>query len=300
MKGMELRHLRYFIAVAEELHFGRAAERLCIAQPPLSQQIQQLERELGFRLFDRTKRRVLLTAAGTMFLEEARESLSGLERAAQSGRRIARGETGRLAIGFVGTATYEALPALLSAFRERHPDVELVLRELVSAKQVQALRERRIHVGLARPAVPEDGLTSEPLIREPLVAAVPTDHPLAAFELVDLSSLAGEPFILFPRFPKPSYADFLVSVCEQAGFRPRVAQETSEIHTAVSMVAAGLGVTLVPASLRSLQRPGVVYRSFADPAPITELTLAYRSADDSPTLQAFLAAARETYPAQSC
>src|SRR5262249_34872175 len=138
---MELRHLRYFIAVAEELHFGRAAERLSIAQPPLSQQIQQLERELGFALFHRANRRVQLTAAGQMFLEEARQTLANLEKAAQAGRRVARGEVGWLGVGFVGTATYAAMPAVLGVFRERYPDVELVLRELVSAKQAQALHD---------------------------------------------------------------------------------------------------------------------------------------------------------------
>src|SRR5258706_10930082 len=143
---MELRHLRYFIAVAEELHFGRAAEKLCIAQPPLSQQIQQFERELGFLLFRRTNRRVELTAAGQMFLEEARDTLANLEKAVHAGRRVARGETGWLGVGFVGSATYQMLPTVLSAYRERFPDVELVLRELVSGRQKQALRDKRIHI----------------------------------------------------------------------------------------------------------------------------------------------------------
>src|SRR5579862_2892575 len=231
---MELRHLRYFIAVAEELHFGRAATRLCIAQPPLSQQIQQLEREVGFLLFHRTQRRVELTAAGQLFLDAAREALADLERAASAGRRVARGEVGWLGVGFVGTAAYVSLPAILSAFRERCPEVELTLRELVSAKQAQALHNRRIQVGLTRPAVQGEGLISELLIREPLIVALPEVHPLARFEqpplAVPLAALTDEPFVLFPRHPKPSYADFLLAVCDEAGFRPHVVQEAIEIH----------------------------------------------------------------------
>jgi DNA-binding transcriptional LysR family regulator len=289
---MELRHLRYFIAVAEELHFGRAAERLCIAQPPLSQQIQQLERELGYLLFHRTQRRVELTAAGRLFLDAAREVLADLERAAAAGRRVARGEVGSLGIGFVGTAAYAALPAILSSFRSRYPEVELAMRELVSAKQAQALHERRIDVGLTRPAVQGEGLASELLVREPLIAALPITHPLARSERLPLAALATEPFILFPRHPKPSYADFLFSVCEAAGFVPHVVQQTAEIHTAISLAAAGLGVTLVPASVRSAHRSGVAFCAIEEPPPMTELALTYREGDTSPTLHAFLDVAR--------
>ena len=290
---MELRHLRYFIAVAEELHFGRAAERLCIAQPPLSQQIQQLERELGFALFTRTQRRVELTAAGQLFLEEARDIFSTLERATAAGRRVARGEVGWLGIGFVGTATYEFLPAVLSAFRERYPAVELVLRELVSAKQALALRERRIHIGLARPALEEEGIVCEVIRREPLAAALPEAHPLAAQERLSLAMLADEPFILFPRQPRPSYAEAILAVCAEAGFRPQVVQEAAEIHTALSLVAAGLGVTLTPASVASAHRQGIAYRFFEAPMPMTELIVAFRAGESSPIVEAFLKLARE-------
>ncbi|HLK60431.1 MAG TPA: LysR substrate-binding domain-containing protein [Chthonomonadaceae bacterium] len=289
---MELRHLRYFIAVAEELHFGRAAERLCIAQPPLSQQIRQLEQELGFALFTRTQRRVEITPAGHLFLDEARELLANLEKAVAAGRRVARGEVGWLGIGFVGTATYEFLPAVLSAFRERYPEVELVLRELVSAKQAQALRDRRIHVGLARPAIQEEGIVSETVVREALVAALPESHPLAARERLSLPALAAEPFILFPRQPRPSYAEAILALCAEAGFRPHVVQETAEIHTAISLVAAGLGVTIVPASVQSAHWQGIAYRHFEAPQPMTELTAAYRAGETSPIVHAFLKIAR--------
>jgi DNA-binding transcriptional LysR family regulator len=297
-RDMELRHLRYFIAVAEELHFGRAAERLFISQPPLSQQIQQLERELGFLLFNRTQRRVELTAAGQLFLDEARETLSGLEKAVAASRRVARGEVGWLGIGFVGTATYEFLPAVLCEFRAHYPDVELVLRELVSAKQAQALRDRRIHVGLARPAAAEEGIVSEALYQEPLLVALPTRHPLAVWERLTLVALAAEPFILFPRHPKPSYADFIVSLCEQAGFTPQVVQETAEIHTAISLVAAGLGVTLVPASVQSVHREGIAYRHFEEPQPTTELTAIHRAGETSPIVSGFLTTMRNVASVQ--
>ncbi len=290
---MELRHLRYFLAVAEELHFGRAAERLCIAQPPLSQQIQQLERELGFALFHRAHRRVTLTDAGQMFLQEARDTLANLEKAASAGRRVARGESGWLGIGFVGSATYALLPQVLSAFRERYPGVELLLRELVSAKQAQALRDRRIHVGFARPPLTDDDLTCEVIAREPLLAALPASHAFAAQSALPLSALAEEPFILFPRHPRPSYADVVVAACEEAGFQPQIVQETAEIHTAISLVAAGLGVTLVPESTQNVQRAAVVFRALTPPAPLTELGVVYRREDPSPVLRAFLDVVRE-------
>lgn len=306
---MELRHLRYFVAVAEELHFGRAAERLAISQPPLSQQIQQLEREIGFALFVRTQRRVELTPAGQLFLEEARTLLSGLDHAVVAARRVAKGEVGWLGIGFVGTATYAFLPRVLSVFREGYPQVELVLRELVSARQAQALRDRRIHIGLARPAIsiPEllkkvegegderhEGIVSEVLVREPLVVALPDAHPMAQESgPLRLSDLASEPFVLFPRYPKPSYADEVIATCERAGFRPQIVQETAEVHTAISLVAAGLGVTLVPTSVQSAHRDGIVYREFAHPAPMTELSVAYRAAETSPIVSAFLTIARQ-------
>lgn len=290
---MELRHLRYFIAVAEELHFGRAAERLCIAQPPLSQQIQQLEREIGFLLFNRTQRRVEMTAAGQLFLVEAREMLANLDKAVTASRRVARGEVGWLGIGFVGTATYTFLPAVLSAFRERYPEVELVLRELVSARQAQALLDKRLHIGLARPAISAESIVSEVVVQEPLVAALPEAHPLRGSERLSLTSLTDEPFILFPPYPRPSYADFVTAVCRQAGFMPKVVQETAEIHTALSLVAAGLGVTLVPASVQRAHREGICYRHFTEPQPMTELTVAYRAGETSPIVSAFLEVVRQ-------
>jgi DNA-binding transcriptional LysR family regulator len=290
---MELRHLRYFVTVAEELHFGRAAARLFIAQPPLSQQIQQLERELGVTLLLRTSRRVQLTPAGEVFLAGARQTLGGLDAAVQAAQRAERGETGWLGIGFAASATYDLLPATLHDFRAQFPDVELSLMELNAAEQAQALRDRSIHVGFARPHAEEADVVVEAVLREPFLVALPEAHPLAAQPSLSLPMLAGEPFVSFPETPLPSYAQVVRAVCEEAGFAPRVVQEVREMQTAISLVAAGLGIALLPASVQHLHRDGVVYRPLPEPAPRTELAIVSRKEDASPALQNFLGIVRE-------
>jgi DNA-binding transcriptional LysR family regulator len=290
---MELRHLRYFLAVAEELHFGRAAARLHIAQPPLSQQIRQLERELGYDLFLRTQRRVRLTEAGAAFQEEARALLERLEHAKAAAGRIARGEAGALGVGFVASATYALLPRLYRRFRERHPDVALALEEMSTAEQVDALRAGRIQLGLARPPVGDDTLAAEPLADEPLVAALPARHPLAARRSLPLRALAHEAFVLFPRHPRPGWIDVVQGVCRAAGFRPAVAQEVLELSTAVTLVAAGVGVTLVPASAQALRLDGVAYRPLREPSPSTRLVALRRPDERKAVVDRFLDVARE-------
>ena len=290
---MELRHLRYFVAVAEELHFGRAAERLFMAQPPLSQQIQQLERELGVTLFQRTSRRVQLTPAGEAFLPESRQVLAGVETATQAARRAATGEIGRLGIGFAASATYDLLPAVLHDFRERFPEIALSLQELNAAEQTQALHDRRIQVGFARPYVETSKVRVEAVLREPFLVALPESHPLARQTDLALSQLADELFVSFPEQPPPSYAQAVRRVCETAGFTPRVVQEVREMQTAISLVAAGLGIALLPASVRHLHRDGVAYCALREPAPRTELAVVSRQDDPSPVLQNFLAVVRE-------
>ena len=290
---MELRHLRYFVAVAEELHFGRAAARLFIAQPPLSQQIQQLERERGVTLFQRTSRRVQLTPAGEVFLTGARQTLAELESAVQAAQRAARGETGWLGIGFAASATYDLLPAVLHDFREQFPDVALSLMELNAVEQSAALRDRSIHVGFARPHADEAEAAVEAVLREPFLVALPAAHPLAGRPELSLAMLAGEPFVSFPERPLPSYAQVVRAVCEGAGFAPRVVQEVREMQTAISLVAAGLGIALLPASVQHLHRDGVVYRPLLDSAPRTELAVVTRKEDAAPALQNFLVIVRE-------
>jgi DNA-binding transcriptional LysR family regulator len=289
---MELRHLRYFVAVAEELHFTRAAERLGIAQPPLSQQIQQLERELGAPLFERERRRVRLTEAGQAVLTEARAILTRADRLAPLAQQVARGERGWLGVGFVGTAMYGPLPRVFQTYRTRFPAVELELADMDPVAQMQALRDKKIHVafvrGVERSLKQDAAFAFEPVQREPLIVALPEKHPLAARRQIRLTDLAGESFILFGRQPDYPFSREILEHCGAAGFSPKVVQNTRDIHTALGLVAAGLGVTLVPASVADLRRPGAALRPLGEPAPTTELLVVYRRDETPPTLRAFL------------
>lgn len=242
---MELRHLRYFVTLAEELHFGRAAERLHIAQPPLSQQIRQLETELGFELFHRTKRSVKLTEAGKVFLSEVQQILKQLEQAIQIGRQTSRGEMGQLIVGFVSSSAYNILPPILRTFRNCVPGVSLELHELTTHEQLQWLRDGRMDVGFVRSPIEDDIFSFEVIFAESLVVALPETHLLAKDKSVSLRSLASEPFILFPRLLAPGLYDLIISLCQQAGFSPSVTQEAIQMQTIVSLVAGGLGVAIV-------------------------------------------------------
>lgn len=290
---MELRHLRYFVAVADELHFGRAAQRLGIAQPPLSQQIQALERELGVPLLVRARRRVALTEAGRVFLRDARDVLQRAAAAATAARRAARGETGTLAVGVVASATYGLVPRVFRTFRERHPDVALSLAVLSTGAQVAALRAGTIQLGLARPPFGDETLVSVLLHTEPVWIALPEGHGLAARRSLPLAALAREPLVLFPRDRRPGWYDLVEGLCRDAGFQPLVAQEAPDLAAAMALVAAGVGVTLIPASVQDLRRTGVVYRPIPPPAPRTELVALRRPDDDLPVVDRFIAIARE-------
>jgi DNA-binding transcriptional LysR family regulator len=239
---MELRHLHYFIAVAEELHFSRAAERLCISQPPLSQQIRDLEDELGVKLFERTKRQVHLTEAGKVFLDRSYLLLAQLEQAIAATQQIGRGEVGQLAIGFVDSAMYTSLPEILKGFRAQFPAVDLRLHELTTSQQIQALYDKQIDIGIVRSAISEPGLSVECFLPESLILALPENHPLSAQTQVSLSTLADEFFILFPAKLGPLFYEQVIHSCEQAGFRPKVAQEAVQMQTIIGLVAAGLGI----------------------------------------------------------
>lgn len=270
---MELRQLRYFLAVAEELHFGRAAERLGIGQPPLSQQIQRFEQQLGVQLFERSRRGVTLTRVGEMLLPEAREICSRAERAIMLVERVSRGESGQLSLGFVGSATLSVLPEIIRRFRERLPDVELLLQELTSREQVAALHDGRIEVGLARAPAPPDaiGIASMTVLRERLVLALPESLGQNLPPVVSLAAVADAPFILSPRTLGPGFYDSVIGLCQQAGFSPRVIQEAVQMQTIIGLVAAGIGVALVPASLRRFHREGVVYRDLDGTPVFSEL-----------------------------
>lgn len=291
---MELRHLHYFIAVAEELHFSRAAERLHISQPPLSQQIQSLEEKLGVKLFERTKRQVHLTEAGKVFLERSYGVLAQLEQAIAATQQIGRGEVGQLAIGFVDSAMYTLLPEILKVFREQFPAVELRLHELTTQEQIQALHHKQIDIGIVRSAIREPGLSVECFLPESLVLALPENHPLSALTQVSLSTLASELFILFPAKLGPVFYEQIIHSCQQAGFYPKVAQEAVQMQTIVGLVAAGLGIAIVPASMQNFHRSGVIYRPLREQIPKTGLYLAWRQHDFSPVVSAFLGLAWKT------
>jgi DNA-binding transcriptional LysR family regulator len=295
---MELRHLRYFVVVAEELHFRRAAERLHMSQPPLSQQIRRLEEEVGATLLLRNQRRVELTAAGAAFLERAREILVAVEDAARQARRVQRGEVGRLAVGFVGSAMYSFVPELLRAFRDQSPDIALRLLELGTTEQLRQLEDGRLDAGFLRAPRARPGVTIETVLEEPVVVALPDVHPLAGRPLLRLGDLEGEPLVLLTPARSPGLRDALAGAIERLGGEERIVQEVAEIQTVVGLVAAGVGISLVPESVRALVRHGVTYRPLAGDAPAVRLAMAWRTSDDSPVLAAFLEKARATAPAE--
>jgi DNA-binding transcriptional LysR family regulator len=285
---MNFQRLRYFVVVAEELNFSRAAERLHMAQPPLSYQIKRLEEELGAQLFHRTKRSVRLTDAGRLLLEEARGLLVHAEQTASVVHRVGQGKVGRLSVGFVPSAANRILPPLLRTFGERFPSVELQLREVDPDRLLRSLGDGRVDVGFLYLPFEADFLDSRPVSREPFVAALPDTHPLADKPRVTLKALADEPFVLTPRYQGAGLRDKIAAHCRRAGFEPRVVQEAWLMQTTVSLVAGGIGVTLVPASLQNLQRTGVVYKPIEAMSPEIELGVVWPRDDPSAVLNAFL------------
>jgi DNA-binding transcriptional LysR family regulator len=289
---MELRKLRYFVVLAEELHFGRAARRLHITQPPLSMAIQSLEQELGVRLFERAPRRVTLTHAGTVFLDQARSLLARTEDAIELARAADRGEVGRLRVAFMSASIYTLLPPLLRDFAARFPAVKLELRELAMPQQITLLRNGEIDVGFVRPPVEDAELDSETVLRESLVVALPRGHPLARLRRIPARRLAAEPFVMFQRQPGLVLHHLVLRYCLQHGFTPRAAQEATQSHAVVGLVSAGIGVALVPASVQSTRMRGVEYRPLQEKSPPVLTVLAWRRDDASPALAAFRKAAQ--------
>jgi DNA-binding transcriptional LysR family regulator len=282
---VELRHLRSFVAVAEERHFGRAAERLHMAQPPLSQQIRRLEAELGTPLLHRTTRRVELAPAGEVLLVQGRAILAAVAAAEHDARRAARGEFGHLAIGFTGSATYALLPTLAIALRDKLPGVVLDLRgEMLTPAQVAGLHDGTLDLALLRPPVDDPALAVEVLRREPLIAVLPSGHRLAAAEAVALEELADDPFVTYPSHFRSVLHDAVADTCAAHGFHPRVALEVSETATLISFVAAGMGVSLVPASVERMTVAGAVYRPLAREPALVELAVARRRDDTTPVV----------------
>lgn len=290
--NIELRQLRYFVAVAEENHFGRAAIRLHMTQPPLSQAIQSLEAALGTALFERTKRSVVLTPAGAALLPEARRILQQTSALPDLARRAASGESGLLSLSFVSTADYSVLPPLLREFRERYPQVQIDLREATTDVQLEDLMQGRIDAGLLIPPLHDKArneLDYMTVLSEPLVLAAPQGlKALRGTETVALEAVADMPLIIFPRRIAPAFHDTIVGYFRDAGLTPRIGQEAIQMQTIVGLVSAGMGIALVPQSVSNLKRPGVEYKSLFGTTAAFETGLAWRRDKVSPVLRAFL------------
>jgi DNA-binding transcriptional LysR family regulator len=293
---MNLRHLQYFIAVAEELHFGRAAARLHIAQPPLSQMIRRLESELKVALFRRNRRTVELTAAGSAFLVHARLAVAELERGREAAARAERGQVGQLVLGMVPSGDTKLFTEVLRRFGERFPEVRLVLQSLSTTAQVEAIQEGHLDVGFLRMPVRAPWLAIRAISRETLVVALPSCHPLARKKTVRLSDLSDEPNIMFPRRLAPDYYDSIVSLFRQSGQRLHIAQVAEHVQMHLSLIAGGFGLSLLPSSMQDFRLQGVAYRPIADPVPVVETAIAYRPDDRSEVLQSLLAVVEETAP----
>lgn len=288
---MELRHLRYFVSVAEELSFTAAANRLRISQPPLSQQIRDLERELRTTLLARTSRRVELTAAGVAFLDQARAILAQTEQAAEQARAIGLGRIGTLDIGLTGSVLLGPLGALVAAFSAEFPQVAVRLHEMSPQEQQGAVHARRTDISFLRRPADDPDLTNELAWPEKVGVALPERHPLAARRRIPLARLRGESHV-FLRLRDSRFARYLRDCCIEAGFAPRISQQVVEAYSLTSLVAAGLGVALVPECVKRLSRPGVVYRSLAEPAPIADVRMVYRP-DHSAVVGRFVGLARD-------
>ncbi|MFI8081845.1 LysR family transcriptional regulator [Kitasatospora sp. NPDC086009] len=287
-----LHQLHAFAVLAEELHFGRAAERLGIAQPPLSQQIRRLEAKVGHPLFTRAPGRVALTAAGQELLPAARHALDEVAAALSAARAVADGEAGRIRIGFSGSLALSVLPGLLRAYHDRYPAVEMEIREMTTAVQVTALHEQVIDLGLLREPPDEPGLLNEVILSEEFVAVLPRSHPLAARRVVPVEALAGEPFVLLPRSAGPTVLDRILHLCRDAGFEPRLGQQAVEWQTVSALVEAGLGVSLAPASIRRIRLKGVAYRRIEPNTTRTTVAMTWRRDDRNPLVARFLEEAR--------
>jgi DNA-binding transcriptional LysR family regulator len=288
--SIELRHLRYFIAVADELHFSRAAERLGMSQPPLSQQIRDLETMLGLRLLRRTNRRVELTEAGRVYLDAARDIVTRVDDAADMARRAERGEIGELHVAFTrSTPLIEKFPQAIRAFRDAYPAVRLVLVERNTLQQVECLLDDRQQIGLLRGGKLPAPLVSHKLVDDPLVAVLRADHPLAKRKRrkLRMEELADERFVVFSRAAGTGVHDQLLTMCRNAGFAPRIAQEAGESSTMIGLVAAGMGVAVLPDSLRHVRVDGVAYVAIDSPDAASAIHVTHRRDDTSPLVRAF-------------
>lgn len=294
---IELRQLRYFIAVAEELHFGRASRRLHMTQPPLSQAIQALEAQIGAALFIRTRRSVALTPAGHALLPEAMRVLQQVAALPALAQRAASGASGSLSIGFVSIADYSVLPTMLREFRIARPDVLISLQEATTDVQLERLADSTLDIGFLIPPLPDklrNELDYHPILSESLVLALPEGSAQARRTTVALREVGQLPLIVFPRPLAPRLHDLILGCFQRAGITPQIGQEAIQMQTIVGLVSAGMGIALVPQSVSNLKRPGVEYRALKDPSPTVEVGLAWRRDNPSPVLAAFLDQMRKT------
>ena len=289
---MELRHLKYFIAVAEELHFSRAAKRLNMAQPPLSQQIQQLENELGVQLFFRTNRQVKLTDAGKIFLKNAYSIFKDIEKTCIVTRQTAKGKMGAIIVGFTGTATFDILPKLIQSYRTKYPAVMISVQQLNSAVQLELLLKNEINIGIICTNIRNPNLAFNIIRREPFVVALPQKHYLSIKdEPIEVQELSSELFIMTVRSDGETYYDLIIRICQNAGFSPNIIQEVHELHTALALVSAGIGIVLVPQSLQKIHIDGVIYRPLKN-SLFLETALAWRKDEHSLLVDNFLEMAK--------
>lgn len=294
-RDIELRHLRYFVAVAEELHFGRAAHRLHLAQPPLSQQIRKLEEILGYPLFVRTSRAVRLTAAGEVFLDRARRTLRTVQEDIDEARSISRGDVGFLRVGFIGSSMLTPLPEVLGQYRRQYPKVQLQLQESFSSALEQSLLKGSVDAAFLRDGDPTPGLDIEPLFSEPYVAVLPHTHPLARRRAISAGQLRNEPFVFFsPAAGKLAY-DRTISLCLDHGFRPNVVQEAPQWLTILRLIGAGLGVSIAPACVRQIASTHAACIALRGAKVRSQIELAYRSTDDRSILRSFAEIARKSF-----
>ena len=293
---MELRHLRYFVTVAAERSFSRASEKLHIAQPPLSRQIQQLEKELGTQLLHRG-RPITLTESGRYFFEQALQVLQRTDEIRDMARRIGAGKKRQFGIGFVASTLYSLLPELIRSFRLSAPDVEIGLLELTTLEQAAALKEGRIDIGFGRLRFEDDALTRHVVREEKLSVAVPVGHVLSRNRRpLKLKQTVDGPLILYPKTPRPNYADQVLSFYRKLGLEPKVGFEASELQSALGLVAAGVGIALVPSTVRRLGRNDVRYLALDEAGITSPIIVSFRSNDRSPLLARFLDSIRELDP----
>lgn len=285
---MELRQLNYFVTVAEELNFRQAAKRLYMEQPPLSRQIRQLESELGVELFYRSKRGVTLTEAGKAFLDEAKLTLAQAERAAQAAQQAVAAKVQKLTIGFSICGFNQVLPQIIQTFRQLFPNVIVTLIEMSTQVQIQALLNDTIDVGFIHTPNTHPDILTLTLLSEPLVVALPLNHPLTNHKQIDLHLLKSEPFVLCPQYVKPELYSQIMDLCQQSGFQPNIVQEVSPPEVMLGFVESGMGISLVGASAQTRHKVGVIYRPLSTPTPVLEIAAAWRKGAASLLLEHFL------------